>query len=107
LIRRLPTGSPSRVCPSISRLPSTLDSSADFLAHEGVPTFIDAQHAIAHNKIMIIDGEVVLTGSFNFTKAAEAKNAENLLVLHDSALSSKYEANWQLHLNHSTRYWGR
>jgi len=36
-------------------------SSADFVAHAGIPTFIDAQHAIAHNKIIIIDGAVVLT----------------------------------------------
>ena len=56
-------------------------SSADFTAHAGIPTYIDAQHAIAHNKIMIIDKEIVVTGSFNFTKAAEAKNAENLLIL--------------------------
>jgi phosphatidylserine/phosphatidylglycerophosphate/cardiolipin synthase-like enzyme len=38
-------------------------SSADFLANQGVPTKIDAEHAIAHNKI-IIDGETVITGSF-------------------------------------------
>jgi phosphatidylserine/phosphatidylglycerophosphate/cardiolipin synthase-like enzyme len=30
---------------------------------------------------MIIDKEVVVTGSFNFTKAAEEKNAENLLII--------------------------
>jgi phosphatidylserine/phosphatidylglycerophosphate/cardiolipin synthase-like enzyme len=53
-------------------------SSADFLANQGVPTMIDAQHAISHNKVMIIDGETVLTGSFNFTKAAQEKNAENV-----------------------------
>ena len=40
----------------------------------GIPALIDANHAIAHNKIMIIDGAVI-TGSFNFTKAAEKKNA--------------------------------
>jgi phosphatidylserine/phosphatidylglycerophosphate/cardiolipin synthase-like enzyme len=45
-------------------------SSADFLANQGVPTMIDANHAISHNKVMIIDGETVITGSFNFTKAA-------------------------------------
>lgn len=56
-------------------------SSADFVAHAGIPTFIDAKHAIAHNKIIIIDSGVVLTGSFNFTKAAEEHNAENLLVI--------------------------
>jgi phosphatidylserine/phosphatidylglycerophosphate/cardiolipin synthase-like enzyme len=53
-------------------------SSADFLANQGVPTLIDANHAIAHNKVIVIDGEIVLTGSFNFTKAAQEKNAENV-----------------------------
>ena len=46
-------------------------SEADFLRNSGIPTLIDAQHAIAHNKIIIIDGYLVLTGSFNFTRAAE------------------------------------
>ncbi len=45
-----------------SSSPTAQYSTADFLAHEGVRAFIDAKHAIAHNKIMIIDGEVVLTG---------------------------------------------
>ena len=46
-------------------------SSATFLYNQGIPVKIDAQHAIAHNKVMITDGETVITGSFNFTKAAE------------------------------------
>ena len=50
---------------------------------------IDAQHAIAHNKVMIIDGETVITGSFNFTKAAEENNAENLLVFRDKKLVNR------------------
>jgi phosphatidylserine/phosphatidylglycerophosphate/cardiolipin synthase-like enzyme len=82
-------------------------SSADFLRNEGVQTFIDAKHAIAHNKIMVIDGATVLTGSFNFTKAAESSNAENLLVIHDFELASKYTVNWQAHLKHSDTYSGR
>ncbi len=40
-------------------------SGADYLIHHGIPTRIDAAHAIAHNKVMIIDDAVVLTGSFN------------------------------------------
>jgi phosphatidylserine/phosphatidylglycerophosphate/cardiolipin synthase-like enzyme len=47
-------------------------SSADFLANQGVPTKIDAEHAIAHSKVMIIDGETVISGSFNF-KATQEK----------------------------------
>ncbi len=83
-------------------------SSADFVQHAGIPTFIDARHAIAHNKIMIIDGRTILTGSFNFTKAAESSNAENLLVIqNDPMLMTKYTANWQAHLKHSDAYQGK
>jgi phosphatidylserine/phosphatidylglycerophosphate/cardiolipin synthase-like enzyme len=79
-------------------------SEADFLIHAGVPTRIDAKHAIAHNKIMVIDGQTVITGSFNFTKQAETSNAENLLILRDAPLAAKYAANWQSHALHSERY---
>ncbi|MGO8698346.1 MAG: phospholipase D family protein [Limisphaerales bacterium] len=82
-------------------------SSADFVAHAGIPTYIDAKHSIAHNKIMVIDGYEVLTGSFNFTKAAEEHNAENLLVIQDAPLAAKYAENWRKHLNHSELYPGR
>ena len=68
---------------------------------------IDTKHAIAHNKVMVIDGAVVITGSFNFTKAAEEKNAENLLVIRDRDLAGKYGENWQDHAGHSEGYVGR
>jgi phosphatidylserine/phosphatidylglycerophosphate/cardiolipin synthase-like enzyme len=79
-------------------------SSADFLAHAGVPVQIDDKHAIVHNKIMIIDGKTVITGSFNFTNAAEEHNAENLPVIHSKDLAQKYAANWQVHAEHSVNY---
>lgn len=82
-------------------------SSATFLKNYSVPTWIDAAHAIAHNKVMVIDGQTVLTGSFNFTKAAEESNAENLLVISDAALAAKYQANWERHLKHAARYKGK
>jgi phosphatidylserine/phosphatidylglycerophosphate/cardiolipin synthase-like enzyme len=82
-------------------------SSADFVAHAGIPTLIDAKHAIAHNKVMVIDGETVVTGSFNFTKAAEESNAENLLVIQDPQLAKKYAENWSAHAQHSESYAGR
>jgi len=79
-------------------------SSADFLRNSGVATFIDATHAIAHNKVMVIDSATVITGSFNFTKAAEENNAENLLIINDAVLAGKYAANWKTHLSHSIKY---
>ena len=82
-------------------------SSADFMAHAGIPTLVDSRHSIAHNKIMVIDGETVITGSFNFTFAAEEHNAENLLIIRDKALAEKYVSNWNEHAAHSEKYAGR
>ena len=79
-------------------------SSADFLVNSGILTSIDAAHVIAHNKIMVIDNEVAITGSFNFTKAAEEKNAENLLVIHNRELAARYTDNWHRHEGHSELY---
>jgi phosphatidylserine/phosphatidylglycerophosphate/cardiolipin synthase-like enzyme len=79
-------------------------SSADFLVHAGIPTLVDHEHAIAHNKVMVLDGNTVITGSFNFTKAAEEHNAENLLVIRDAAIAQQYTANWQAHASHSRAY---
>jgi phosphatidylserine/phosphatidylglycerophosphate/cardiolipin synthase-like enzyme len=81
---------------------------ADFTAHAGIPTWIDESHAIAHNKIMILDDDTVITGSFNFTRAAEENNAENLLVLHKTQeLAQRYLRNWEAHRQHSKPYSGR
>ena len=74
------------------------------LVAAGVPVSIDKKHSIAHNKVMVIDGATVLTGSFNFTTAAEDKNAENLLVVRDKKIALKYRANWNTHFKHSDPY---
>ena len=79
-------------------------SSATFLSNAGIPTYIDDKHAIAHNKIMIIDRATVITGSFNFTKAAEERNAENLLIIRSKELAKVYLENWNKHREHSEAY---
>jgi PLD-like domain/Metal binding domain of Ada len=80
-------------------------SAATFLHNFGIQPLIDAEHAIAHSKVMVIDSTTIMTGSFNFTKAAEEKNAENLLVINDAPeLVKAYEANIRLHAGHSHPY---
>ena len=76
-------------------------SSVKFLGNNRISTRIDSAHAIVHNKVMIIDARVIITGSFNFTKAAEEKNAENLLVIRDKGLARNYVENWRVHAEHS------
>ena len=65
---------------------------------------LDARHAWAHDKVMILDEAVVITGSFNWTVAADTQNGENLLVIRDSRLAAVYAENWRHHAHHSTRY---
>lgn len=74
---------------------------ASFLKNEGIPVYIDAAHAIAHNKVIVIDAQTVVTGSFNFTKAAEEKNAENLLIIRDTRLAKLYMDSYEIHKSHS------
>jgi phosphatidylserine/phosphatidylglycerophosphate/cardiolipin synthase-like enzyme len=51
-------------------------------------------------RVMVIDRSIVVTGSFNFTPAAEENNAENVLVLSLTA-RALYRQNWQVHQQHS------
>ena len=70
----------------------------------GVAVWLDDRHACSHNKVMIIDRGTVITGSFNFTSAAEKRNAENLLVIPSADLAGLYADNVLAHRQHSRRY---
>ena len=73
-----------------------------FLVEQGLVPVIDAHHAIAHNKVMILDGRTLITGSFNFTHQAENENAENLLVIKGHPeLVGAYRQNFHAHKEHS------
>ena len=91
------------------RQAETLQTSlVDWLVQQGVPVWIDGDHAAAHNKVMVVDGNtpqaVLITGSFNFTHAAQYRNAENLMLLRGNPLLAQaYAANWQRHRAHSLR----
>ena len=71
------------------------------LAAAGVPVWIEAntpKQRAAHNKVILIDADtraIILTGSFNWTVAAQRYNSENLLILKgNKALAAQYKANW-------------
>ena len=64
------------------------------LASQGVPVLFDTVPGLMHDKVMVIDSEMVLTGSFNYTWGAEHWNAENLVVVRDRVLAAEYLRNW-------------
>jgi phosphatidylserine/phosphatidylglycerophosphate/cardiolipin synthase-like enzyme len=67
----------------------------EHLAGAGIPVLVDRPPGLMHDKVMIIDGEVVVTGSFNYTYSAEHRNVENLLVIRDPTLAAQYVQHWR------------
>ena len=47
----------------------------------GLPVVKDGSSGTMHHKVIVIDGETVITGSYNFSKNAEKRNNENLLII--------------------------
>lgn len=79
------------------------------MARAGVPVWLDGEHQSAHNKVVMIDAGLptatLVTGSFNFTNAAQYKNAENVLLLRgNEKLVKLYSDNWNAHLMHARLY---
>ena len=69
---------------------------ARYLTAKDIEILIDSKVAIAHNKVMVIDGKNTITGSFNFTKSAQDRNAENVLIILDEPIiAKKYIINWE------------
>jgi len=70
-------------------------SGAAYVARAGIPVFIDYQPAIAHNKVIVVDKHIVVTGSYNFTAAAERKNTENVTIIDAAEVANRFLSNWE------------
>jgi phosphatidylserine/phosphatidylglycerophosphate/cardiolipin synthase-like enzyme len=83
------------------------DRAGSRLIAERILPQVDTGVASAHNKVMIIDGDNVITGSFNFTEAAQKKNAENVLLIKGHPeVAAAYRKNWERRLAASRPYYG-
>ena len=69
------------------------------LLEAGVDVKLDENPSLMHHKVMIVDGEIVVTGSYNWSWSAENRNDENLVILDDPRTASLYEAEFR-------RVWG-
>jgi phosphatidylserine/phosphatidylglycerophosphate/cardiolipin synthase-like enzyme len=91
-----------RVCVLLDQKSQTLNQYVIGLLSEAhMALRFDGKHVIAHNKVMVVDRTIVITGSFNFTNSAATRNAENLLVLKSPELAHTYRLQWQNHWAHS------
>lgn len=77
-------------------------SATTFLANQGVPVRLNGNYAIFHHKFMVIDHLTLETGSFNYSAAADSKNAENVIVLrHVPEIATTYTTEWKRLWNES------
>lgn len=78
-------------------------SIADELVSSGIAVFLDGKHAISHSKVIVIDKRLTITGSFNWSQAAEKSNLENLLVIGSPGIAKKYLDNFTAHKSHCVK----
>lgn len=83
------------------------DSAGARLIAKRILPQVDTGVVSAHNKVMVIDRDTVITGSFNFTAAAQKKNAENVLLIKGHPnIAAAYAKNWERRLAASRPYYG-
>jgi phosphatidylserine/phosphatidylglycerophosphate/cardiolipin synthase-like enzyme len=77
------------------------------LARAGVPIYLDMSHGVADSRLVLVDNQVIATGSFNLSDAAEQDNCENLIVLRGNAQAqAACENHFRLHLQHAQKFDG-
>lgn len=67
----------------------------------GCHILVDRAHRINHNKVIIIDDAMLITGSYNFSNTAETHNAESILFLQHQPTIDAFKADWFKHALHS------
>ncbi|AOX99012.1 phospholipase D family protein [Jeongeupia sp. USM3] len=83
-------------------------SAMAYVASHGVQLRIDDHYNIQHDKTIIVDGQTVETGSFNYAPSAETKNSENVIVLRGMPdIAAQYMAHWQSRWDQGVPYEAR
>jgi phosphatidylserine/phosphatidylglycerophosphate/cardiolipin synthase-like enzyme len=75
-------------------LDRTATAAATYLDSQGIPVDVDPAPGIAHEKSMIIDRALVIAGSYNWTRAAEHRNSEDVTFIASPAVAGWFAENW-------------
>lgn len=84
--------------------PRSRYTGATYLANAGVPVWIDDAPAIAHSKVIVLDDEVVIACSFDFTKSADTRIAKNVVFIDSRGVAAKFIRNWEDRRSASRRF---
>ncbi len=67
----------------------------EHLQNAGIDVRLDGNPRLMHNKVIIVDGQTVITGSYNFSNNAEHINDENTLIIHNQDIAAIYTSQFQ------------
>jgi len=67
----------------------------DRLQAAGLDVVLDGNSYNMHHKVFVIDGEIVIMGSYNFSRSAEERNDENVLMIFSPDLAAQYLAEFE------------
>ena len=74
---------------------SNIGTEYDIFKQAGLAVFVDGNEGQMHHKTMIIDGQIVITGSYNFSRSAEIRNDENVVIFHNEQITDFYTQEFQ------------
>jgi phosphatidylserine/phosphatidylglycerophosphate/cardiolipin synthase-like enzyme len=74
---------------------SNVGTEYDPFKQAGMDVFIDGNPGQMHHKTMIVDGEIVINGSYNFTRSAEEHNDENLAIIYNREIAKYFMQEFQ------------
>ncbi len=95
MLERLAAGVPMQGVFDESQLRSNTGSEFDFLHAAGAAVRIDGSRDKMHHKLILIDDRIVVFGSYNFSRSAEIRNDENVLVLFDEDAAQAFLVEWE------------
>ncbi len=78
-----------------SQVRSNFGGEYENLRRSGLDVRLDGAAGNMHHKVLIIDGRIVVTGSYNFSQSAETKNDENVLIIHSPTIADQYLAEFE------------
>lgn len=61
----------------------------------GLDVLIDGNEGQMHHKVFIVDGKIVVIGSYNFSKAAEERNDENIIIVYNDKIAEFFVQEFQ------------
>ncbi|MCJ7434411.1 MAG: phospholipase D-like domain-containing protein [Anaerolineales bacterium] len=77
------------------QIKSNVGTEYDAFLQAGVDVRPDGNNGLMHHKVIIIDKQIVVLGSYNFSNSAETKNDENVMVVYNPEISAQYLAEFE------------